>query len=174
MQALRITELEVGVLESQANRNGVDFATRRDQLAALLDAKFAPTPTNPNPSFFEFTHVDSLLWSNDEKAALRHTSGTPPDSVCVSTSEDVTVAQIFAATGAAKQWIIALEVPLDQGLEYLPTATGAPRRLNAEENEVVYLDEIRFTRAHLFSIEPDPVVPGAASFTLVDTFNGKP
>ncbi len=154
VEALELLELERGVHESAAVRAGVDVAARVRELSdGLVDLG-------------DFTQDDALLFSDVERAALSHVGGVASLSPGISTSEraifPLTSGLVNNVVFPQRAWLLVMEVPLEpadefvnRGIEYLPTANGAQRRINdTEGNEVVYIGVIRFRQAHLFEILP--------------------
>ena len=176
---LETLELERGVHESAAVRNGLDVATRVSELSdALTDLG-------------DFSDDDVFLWSEAERAALAHVGGVPPNSPAISTAEKasfpLTSGLVNNLGPLEKAWLLVMEVPVtasgtfvNQGIEYLATANGGVRRINdSEGNEVVYIGEIRFLQAHLFQILPPPdtqppPLPAANVLIHRSSFTGNP
>jgi hypothetical protein len=176
---LEALELERGVHESAAVRNGIDVAARVGELSdALTDLG-------------DFSDEDVFLWSEAERAALAHVGGVPPNSPAISTAEKasfpLTSGLVNNLGPTEKAWLLVMEVPatssdtfVNQGIEYLATANGGVRRINdTEGNEVVYIGEIRFVQAHLFQILPPPAtqpppLPAANVLVHRSSFTGNP
>ncbi len=154
MRFIENDELAQGLLKSAAIRNGVDYTTRRDEMAADLE-RIMEGGGNINDEFFE---EDLPLWNADQKAALAHVNGVPENSVGISTAEKIFFPLTSGLTTnldpGEKAFLFALEVTVDQGIEYLPRSNGAPRRINADEgNEVVYMGILLFERAYVFEVD---------------------
>lgn len=124
-----------------------------------------------------WTEVDVSLMTRDQKAAVWHVGASSPTTAVISTAERpfYPITTGLSVDPGDKRWLLALEVTLDQGVEYALRANGAPFRLNSTEgNEVGYAGLILFRQAYFFEILPDAAgqVPGSQTLQLEGHYQG--
>ncbi len=158
-------------IQSLARLRGIS-----DSVAVASNVASLVTWLGSHADFFEFRPSDIFHMTDEQKAALRHIKDVPTNSPGISTSFDLDTAAIFALQTddpAEKSYVVALEVPIRHGgYHLLPTDVVAPsgqrvtRAINPPENEVVFLHEAPFMRAHLYEVKKWEDIFGVDYFTL--------
>jgi hypothetical protein len=148
----------------------------KDMMLAEFEGKIAADPDIFSPLF----DPDFDIMPQDQILAVAHTQHTAPDfpnpdfSPFISTAEHIEVAVNFALDKQNDvRLLLAIEVPEDQGIRFVETATPAlagrnlQRRVNEEEGlEIIYLDDLPFIRCHVYHVIPNGAVDSNGPWEL--------
>jgi hypothetical protein len=175
LQRMIDTQLRQGRLDSQARLAGLDDTERENQLLADVRARRDGTL-----GLESFSNEDLRAMTDPELLAVQHL-GPPLQAIGISTAEDMFTAIRFSMGPASRpahpsiiSVLLAFEVPIDAGIQYVRTATKGPNGVpvrkwlnpGEEGREVVFFHEVKFSRCLAFEVLPSvPLHP--SGFFLV-------
>jgi hypothetical protein len=162
-------------LKIESDQLAIDEFWSPSRLAGITDRTARTTILNKVQARIDrgnglesFTNADLRVMTEDQRIALSHL-GQPPNSLGISTGQDIEVAIRFAEFSTSNLDVVnpnfcvlvAMEVPVDEGIEYVNTSINTPRgapvamRLNPDEgNEVVFLGTVPYARLLAWHILP--------------------